>query len=135
MRKQAAIWIALFFSLNLVSGAGAAGNSDCAAKCSSQPVKIGHRHPAAASVRLVHPNCCASNVTFPCEIAGQRAVPMPDCSLANCRTKIPHAAGAGLISRLNLAGSCISPGTGLRSGVNVVGKTPPLYLQNLSILC
>ena len=135
MKKQAVILIALFFSFNLLPGTNASGNSDCASKCLPQPVKSGHRHASGASVRLMHLNCCSQNAALPCELGDHRTVSRPDCSFSTCRTKFPDSPSSAVILHPIIAGSFPASGNGLRSAANVGSKAPPLYLQNLCILC
>jgi len=135
MKKHAVIFIALLFGFNLLAGTNASGHSDCASKCSPQPAKSGHRHASGAAVRLMRLNCCSGNTAFPCELGSHRTVARPDCSLATCRTKIPNSTNTSMISRPVVADGFASSGIGLRSGTNVAGKAPPIYLQNLSLLC
>ena len=135
MKKQAVILFALFFSFNLLAGTNASGQSDCASKCLPQPAKSGHGHASGAAVRLMLLNCCSGNAALPCELGSHRTAVRLDCSLATCRTKVPDSTNTSMISRPVVAGGFASSGVGLRSGTSVAGKAPPIYLQNLSILC
>jgi hypothetical protein len=135
MKKHAVIFIALLFSFNPVAGTSASGNSDCASKCSPQPAKSGQRHASGEAVRLMHLNCCSGNTAYPCELGSHRKTPMPDCSLATHRTKAPNSTTSSLISHLIAADGFTSSLMGIRAGTRAAGKAPPLYLQNLSILC
>lgn len=135
MKKHAVIFIALLFSVNLLAGTTASAQSNCAAKCLPQPAKSGHGHASGATLRLMHLNCCSGNAALPCELGNLRTVPRLECSFSTCRTKIPDSTNTALISRLPVAEDFAASGIGLKPGRNAEGKAPPLYLQNLSILC
>ncbi len=135
MKKQAVILITLLFSFTLMAGTNASGQSDCASKCLPQPAKSGHGHASGEAVRLMHLNCCSGNAALPCELGSYRTAARLDCSLATCRTKVPDSTNTALIARPIVADGFTSSGIGLRSGTNVASKAPPIYLQNLSILC
>ena len=135
MKKQAVIFIILLFSFNLLAGTNASGEAACASKCLPQPAKSGHGHASGAAVRLMHLSCCSGNAALPCELGSHRTVARLDCSLATCRTKVPDSTNTAMNPRPIVADGFTASGTGLRSGTNVASKAPPIYLQNLSILC
>ena len=135
MKKHAVIFIALLFSVNFLAGTSASGPLDCAAKCLPQPAKSGHRHAPGATLRLMHLNCCSGNAALPCELGSRQTTPKIECSFPTYRTKIPDSTKTALISRLILAEDFTATGIGLKPGNCATGKAPPLYLQNLSILC
>jgi len=135
MKKQAVILFALLFSFNLLAGTKASGQSDCASKCLPQPAQSMHGHASGAAVRLMHLNCCSGKAALPCELGSHRTAARLDCSLATCRTKVPDSTNTSMISRPVVADGFAASGMGLRSGTNLAGKAPPIYLQNLSILC
>jgi hypothetical protein len=135
MKKHAVIFIALLFSFNLLAGTSFAEQSDCAAKCQPRSAKGAHGHASGATVRLMHLNCCSGNAALPCELASHQTVPRLECSFSTCRTKIPDSTNSALILRLIVAEDLAASANGLKPEKSATGKAPPLYLQNLSILC
>lgn len=135
MKKHAVIFAALLFSFNLLAGTSAAGQSDCVSKCLPQPAKSKHEHASGAAVRLMHLNCCSGKTALPCELASHRTPQRPDCSFSTCRSKVPHSNHTALTARPMVPDGFTASGMGLKSGTNIAGKAPPIYLQNLSILC
>lgn len=133
MKKSIAIVITLIFSATVLLS-GALGYSDCAIRCAHEMAKA-RQHAAMGSMGLAAPNCCSGTMKNACEMAGTPEIKIPECSMPSQSTVTSNPTGVGFISvnietditRLTQAGRQFNS--------DHINKTPPIYLQILSILC
>ena len=133
MKKSIAITLIFLFSVTLLLSS-AFGYSDCAAKCAYEMTKA-HQHASMGSAGFAAPNCCSGAMKNSCEMAGAPEIKIPECSMPSHPTSTPDATGVGFLSG-NIETDIIhATQTGLQFNAGRINKTPPIYLQTLSILC
>ena len=133
MKKFFAIPLILIFSVTALLS-GALGYSDCAMKCAYETAKA-HQHTSMGSMGLVAPNCCSGTMKNGCEMTGAPQVKIPECSMPSYPNSIPNLKGVGFMSgniQTDISGVTLA---GLQLNTSQPNKTPPIYLQTLSILC
>lgn len=133
MKKSIAIVLTLIFSATVLLS-GAFGYSDCAARCAHEMAKA-RQHATMGSMGLAAPNCCSGTVKNACEMAGTPEIKIPECSMPSQSTVIFNPAGIGLLSgNIETDITCLTQ-AGRQFNSDHINKTPPIYLQTLSILC
>ncbi len=133
MKKFFAIPLILIFSVTALLS-GAMGYSDCATKCAYEMAKA-HQHASMGSMGLAAPNCCSGTLKNGCEMTGAPEVKIPECSMPSYPNSTLNLKGVGFISgtiQRDITGVSFA---GLQFGTSQSNKTPPIYLQTLSILC
>ena len=133
MKKSIAIVLTFIFSATVLLSS-ASGFSDCATQCAHEMAKA-RQHASMDSMGLAAPNCCSGTMKNACEMAGTPEIKIPECSMPSHSTVTSNPTGIGLLSgnietditRLTQAGRQFNSGH--------ISKTPPIYLQTLSLLC
>jgi hypothetical protein len=133
MKKSIAITLVFLFSITVLLS-GAFGYSDCAAKCAYEMAKA-HQHASMGSMGLAAPNCCSGTMKNACEMAGTPEIEIPECSIASHPTSAPDPTGIGFLSGNIETGILRATQTDRQFNIVQINKTPPIYLQTLSILC
>ncbi len=133
MKKSIAITLIFLFNVTALLS-GAFGYSDCATKCASEMMKA-HQHASMGSVGFAAPNCCSGTMKNTCEMAGTPEFKIPECSMSNHPTSTPDPTGVGFLSGNIETDILRATQTDLQFNTGQINKTPPIYLQTLSILC
>jgi hypothetical protein len=133
MKKSIAITLIFLFSVSVLLS-GAFGYSDCATKCAYEMAKA-HQHASMGSAGLAAPNCCAGTMKNTCEMAGAPEIKIPECSMSSHPTSSPDLTGVGFLSGNMATDSPRAAQTNLQFNAGQINKSPPIYLQTLSILC
>ena len=133
MKKTVAITVIFLFNATVLLS-GAFGYSDCANKCAYEMTKA-HQHASMGSEGFAAPNCCSGAMKNTCEMAGAPEIKIPECSMPSHPTSTPGPTGIGFVSG-NIATDILQAAqTDLRLNAGQINKSPPIYLQTLSILC
>lgn len=133
MKKTIAITLIFLFSATILLSS-AFGYSDCATKCAYEMAKA-HQHASMGSMGLAAPNCCSGTMDNGCEMAGAPEVKIPECSIPSHPNSNPSPNGVGFLSvnaQTDITGVTQAD---LQFNTSQTNKTPPIYLQTLSILC
>jgi hypothetical protein len=133
MKKSFAITLIFLLSVTVLLS-GAFGYSDCAAKCAYEMAKA-HQHASMGSVGLSAPNCCSGIMKHTCEMAGTPELKIPECSMTSHPTVAPDPAGVGFLSSNIETDFLRATQSDRQFNAGQINKTPPIYLQTLSILC
>jgi hypothetical protein len=133
MKKPVAITIACLFSITLLLS-GAFSGSDCAVRCADKMTKA-HPQASMGSAGLVAPTCCSGTMKNTCQMGGTPEIKIPVCSMSNHPTGVPDPASIGLLSIIIDADALRASRTARQSQTGHINKTPPLYLQTLTLLC
>ena len=132
MKKIIAITLLFLFSATGILSS-AFGYSDCAARCAYEMAKA-HQHAAMDAMDLAAPNCCSGMMKNACEMAGIPEVKIPECSMLRHRHSNPDPTAIGFISVNRTTGFPPADQTEAPFNTGQTNKTPPIYLQTLSIL-
>lgn len=133
MKKPTVIILTFLFSATVLLS-GAFGYSDCAAKCAYEMAKA-DQHASMGTAGLAAPNCCSGTMKNTCEMAGAPEIKIPECSMPSHPTSYPDSTGVGFLSGNIETDIPPATQTDLHFNAGQINKSPPIYLQTLSLLC
>ena len=130
--KAICIALTLTFGASLIA-TGVMANAGCGQKCCclSKPM-VGH-HAMQEQLRSAM-GCCAGSTQMPCDLVPANELQLLEITLASSAGQLPTGAGptghisAGLIDRQLFKGYTFD------RFARAKFRSPPLYLQNLSLL-
>ena len=130
--KTICMVLALTFGGSLIA-TGVMANSGCGMECCCLSQPMTRHHTAREQIRSSM-GCCSGSAQMPCDLVSATELRLPEITLASSAGYISTAAGAtgtfsdDLIDRYGLRGHAFD------QFAREKFRSPPLYLQNLSLL-
>ena len=130
--KAICMVLALTFGATLIA-TGVMANPGCGMKCCCLSKPMLQHHTALEQIRS-SPGCCSGSSQMPCDLVSATELRLPEITLASSAGHISTAAGAAgtfsedLIDRYGFRGYAFD------QFAREKFRSPPLYLQNLSLL-
>jgi hypothetical protein len=130
-----AVCISLAFSLggSLVA-TGLMASGGCGMKCCCQVGPPMDMQPAAEKQMRSQMGCCSGAAARPCDLQSARPFELPAAVSVSSGRFHPHAFGLAVIPIETFGGRLISCGDSIFLRSEQKFRSPPLYLQKLSLL-